>query len=195
MRNIRDVVYEVEDVIDAFVTQAIEKKAKNFAQRVLTSPVDLHSFGEQIKEVKKKVEDARIEYANHKVDDQGKSEKHKVRPPREKGVVGFEDETEKLIRRLNEETDDIDVISLIGMLGLGKTTLAWKVFNEPEFFHKFPVRIWLSISQDFSDKDIFISILKEFINIDEDIRQRNEQELARIAADYLEKGYHAKLHA
>ncbi|KAH6838113.1 hypothetical protein C2S53_001204 [Perilla frutescens var. hirtella] len=186
VQNIRDVVYEVEDVLDAFVTQLIEKKSKNYFLKFWKSPVDLHTIGKQVEDVKKKVEQARIDYANHKVSDEHESQKPEVRPPREKDVVGFEDVMEELIRRLTEETNDFDVVSLIGMFGLGKTTLAWKLFNDPAILYEFPIRIWLSISQEFSDKDIFLGILKEFTSITEEIRQKDDRELARTVASHLQ---------
>ncbi|KAG6415627.1 hypothetical protein SASPL_123040 [Salvia splendens] len=187
VRNIRDVVYEVEDVIDAFITQAMEKKSTSAFLKFWKPSVNLQDVGRKVVEVREKVDKARVDFANLSVHDQDDNEKSEARPPRLKDVVGFEDVTKELIERLTGDTDYFDVVSVIGMFGLGKTTLAWKIFNYPEILYKFPVRIWLPISQEFSDKDIFLDILKEFITIDDDLRQKDRLQLAVIVADYLSK--------
>ncbi|KAG6389302.1 hypothetical protein SASPL_150769 [Salvia splendens] len=109
-----------------------------------------------------------------------------VRPPRQKGVVGFTDVAEEVVGHLTKETNYFDVVSLVGMFGLGKTTLAWQVFNNPEIIYKFPVRIWLPISYSLSNKDIFLATLKEFTAINEDLCRKDDKELAQIVASYLE---------
>ncbi|KAL1558881.1 putative late blight resistance protein R1A-10 [Salvia divinorum] len=185
VRNIRDVVYEVEDVIDAFITQAMEKKSTSAFLKFWKPSVKLHDIGKKVEEVREKVDKARVDFANLSVHDLDDYEKPEARPPRQKDVVGFEDVTNELIGRLTGDTDYFDVVSLIGMFGLGKTTVAWKIFNDPEILYKFPVRIWLPISQEFSDKDIFLAILKEFTTIDDELRQKDSMLIAPIVADFL----------
>lgn len=102
--------------------------------------------------------------------------------------MGFEDEAATLMKFLAEETEHLDVISIIGMPGLGKTTLAGKIFHDPKIQFQFPVRIWIYVSQDFTKKDIFLSILKEFERITEEISCKSDQELANMVASRLASG-------
>ncbi|KAG6388149.1 hypothetical protein SASPL_153348 [Salvia splendens] len=187
VQNIRDVVYEVEDVVDLFVTKAIEKKAKGTSLKFWKPSYDLHTIGGKVEEVKKKVERARMDFANLTIDHENRSEKPQIWPLRERDVVGFVDVTNDLIHRLTQVTDYLDVVSLTGMFGLGKTTVARKIFNDPAIIYEFPIRIWLHISQEFSNKDVFLAIIKAFTAITEDIRQKDEEDLRRDVADRLEK--------
>ncbi|KAL0318441.1 UNVERIFIED_CONTAM: putative late blight resistance proteinR1A-10 [Sesamum angustifolium] len=74
------------------------------------------------------------------------------------------------------------------MPGLGKTTLAGKIFRDPAIQYEFPTRIWVYVSQEFTRKDIFLAILREFTRPDEEMYQKTDQELARLVASHLERG-------
>ncbi|KAL0285623.1 UNVERIFIED_CONTAM: putative late blight resistance proteinR1B-16 [Sesamum calycinum] len=74
------------------------------------------------------------------------------------------------------------------MPGLGKTTLARKIFNDPVIQYKFPVCIWIYISKEFTKKDIFLAILKEFTRIDENVNGKSDHELAQLVAAHLDRG-------
>ncbi|XP_042048078.1 putative late blight resistance protein homolog R1A-10 [Salvia splendens] len=186
VNNIRDVVYEAEDTIDAFVTLSTDNnRSRNYFAKAFKSLLTLHDIGKRVKEVRVKVDKGRADFNLLSLPDEDKHEKPEVRPPRHKNVVGFEDVFTELIERLTTETNYIDVISLTGMFGLGKTTLAWKIFNDRRIVFEFPLRIWVSVSQQFSDKDIFIAILEKIIPINEELRAKDEQHLSEMVATHL----------
>ncbi|KAL0441086.1 UNVERIFIED_CONTAM: putative late blight resistance proteinR1B-16 [Sesamum radiatum] len=192
VRQIRDVVYEAEDIIDALVTQAAESKSKSYFSEAFDTPGKLHSIIKDVEIVSDKVkeiygDETRIDFANLIVGDGGPAESE--RPFQRRGeVVGLEDEAETLVGYLLEESQQLDVISIIGMPGLGKTTLAGKVFSAPVIQYEFPNRIWVYVSQEFTRKDIFLAILREFTRLDEDMYHKSDQELARLVSSYLDKG-------
>ncbi|KAH6763419.1 hypothetical protein C2S52_020852 [Perilla frutescens var. hirtella] len=189
VRQIQNVVYEAEDVIDSIVTQANEAKSKNYFQRAFQNRADIT---EQVDSVCRKIRDiydkGRVDFAFINVDDGEPPEKNEAPILRKDNVVGFEDEAETLMGYLAQETENLDVISIIGMPGLGKTTLSGKIFHDPQIQYQFPVRIWIYISQEFTNKDIFLSILKEFTRITEDINSKSDVELANMVESFLASG-------
>lgn len=100
-------------------------------------------------------------------------------------VVGFEDEEATLMSYLNGETKELDVISIIGMPGLGKTTLAMKIFENEKICYQFPIRIWVYVSQRFNSRDVFLNILKKFTS--NDMSGLSDEELAQSVRACLAK--------
>ncbi|KAK4438498.1 Disease resistance protein RPM1 [Sesamum alatum] len=102
-------------------------------------------------------------------------------------VVGFEDEAENIIQYLNEESKELDVISIVGMSSLGKTTLARKILRDPRIEYEFPTRLWVYVSQVYRVKDIFLSILRDLSWITEDMYDKTKREIAQTLRVRLEK--------
>ncbi|KAL0356354.1 UNVERIFIED_CONTAM: hypothetical protein Sradi_4082300 [Sesamum radiatum] len=79
VRKIRDVVYEAEDIIDAFVTQAAENQSKSYFLRAFQTPVKLHGVATEIERVSAKVKEiygdkSTIDFASLTVGDGGSEE-------------------------------------------------------------------------------------------------------------------------
>ncbi|TXG47845.1 hypothetical protein EZV62_027139 [Acer yangbiense] len=78
-------------------------------------------------------------------------------------VYGRDEDKEKIIQRLVEivaDSDDISVYPIVGIGGLGKTTLAQMVFNDERAMRHFELRIWVCISEDFGVKRIIKAIIE-----------------------------------
>lgn len=102
-------------------------------------------------------------------------------------MVGFEDEAATIIMYLTEQTQQLDVISIVGMRGLGKTTVARKVFYDPAIEYKFPTRIWVYVSQMFTEKDVFLTLLREFSTSLDDMQSQSDEKLAQLVTANLER--------
>ncbi|KAL3509039.1 hypothetical protein ACH5RR_028440 [Cinchona calisaya] len=74
-------------------------------------------------------------------------------------VVELHDEVRKVIDRLVRGSRNLEVIPIVGMPGLGKTTFAKNVYQNPSILNHFHVRHWCSVSQVYNTKNLLLQIL------------------------------------
>ncbi|KAL8106882.1 hypothetical protein AgCh_023611 [Apium graveolens] len=77
-------------------------------------------------------------------------------------VVGFEDDIKTLMAELESEDLALKLISIHGMWGLGKTSLATKLYNSSELRH-FESRVKVCVSHEYNINDILKRIVKSFL--------------------------------
>uniref|UniRef100_A0A2N9GMZ7 NB-ARC domain-containing protein n=1 Tax=Fagus sylvatica TaxID=28930 RepID=A0A2N9GMZ7_FAGSY len=81
---------------------------------------------------------------------------------RDSDVIGRDDDKEKIIDLLMHPSEDgtVPVISIVGIGGLGKTTLAQWVYNDERVAKNFASRIWVCVSEEFTVLKLAKEILK-----------------------------------
>ncbi|XP_027116963.2 putative late blight resistance protein homolog R1A-3 [Coffea arabica] len=92
-------------------------------------------------------------------------------------MVGLDDEAGEVIERLIWGPEHVEIVPIVGMAGLGKTTLAQKVYNDSSVICNFHIRLWCTVSQAYNMKNVLLQILcsegkhsrmdDEFQNLDE----------------------------
>lgn len=93
-------------------------------------------------------------------------------------IVGFEDVKDELIGKLKGGSSGLDVISIVGMAGLGKTTLANKLYSDESVVSHFNIHAHCCVSQEYTRKDLLLAILRNITDERAKLRRETENELA-----------------
>ncbi|CAN4124459.1 unnamed protein product [Withania somnifera] len=78
---------------------------------------------------------------------------------RNEEIVGFEDVRKELREKLIKGCRELNVISIVGMPGLGKTTLAYKLYSDESVISHFDIRAQCCVSQVYQRMDLLLTLL------------------------------------
>ncbi|KAH9726509.1 putative disease resistance RPP13-like protein 1 [Citrus sinensis] len=205
--SLRDLAYDVEDILDVFATRALEHKliaehdheaSTSKVQRLL--PVAFfrcfnrytvkfnHSMRSSVKDITGRLEELckqRIELGLQLTPGGASSNTAAQRRPpsssvpTERTVFGRHQDKAKILEMVSANSPsghaNIAVIPIVGMGGIGKTTLAREVYNDKEVeTFKFDIKAWVCVSEDFDVLSISRAILESITYSSCDLKALNE---------------------
>ncbi|XP_047959853.1 putative late blight resistance protein homolog R1B-14 [Salvia hispanica] len=101
---------------------------------------------------------------------------------------GFGDASREIMDKLTNGVDDrqLQVIPIVGMGGIGKTTLAKHVYALPYIKEHFDIRAWVTISQNFDTREILCELLSQANRKSkEQMSEMSEYEVGEALHKYL----------
>ncbi|KAM3338449.1 putative disease resistance protein RGA1 [Capsicum galapagoense] len=162
LEELKDVLYDADDFLDEVQTYHVLQQSQRVKQKVwfaVFSPFKLFVFRYRMSH---KVKDIR-ERLDSIAADKGKFHLSVISVGVEmkrdltysfilpSDVVGRRNESEEVVEVLMQNDGDecLSVVSIVGIGGVGKTTLVKLVYRDERIVKNFPLRIWLCASQDF----------------------------------------------
>ncbi|KAL8486400.1 hypothetical protein ACS0TY_023187 [Phlomoides rotata] len=106
-------------------------------------------------------------------------------------IYGRDEEKEKIVDMLVTQVKDcesLSVLPIIGVGGIGKTTLAQMVYNDRRVSKHFYPKLWVSVSDDFDLKVVLKGIIKSATRARPDLEDFDSLRL-RVRQELYEKRY------
>ncbi|XP_078149396.1 putative disease resistance protein RGA3 [Carex rostrata] len=188
LMKLKDVMYDADEVIDLCLIKAKEDPATSSSRSSLNAhcgchflscfrnPSFAHKIGSKIKEINLRLEEIAKSKANLGLAilpgtfDQGSRVDSVMRRKTDPSIVladiagkKIEEDTELLVNWLTQEENDgcenVRVCGIVGMGGIGKTTLAKRIFNDRRI-EGFQLKIWVCISKEVRIVEVFKCLIR-----------------------------------
>ncbi|KAL0356316.1 UNVERIFIED_CONTAM: putative disease resistance RPP8-like protein 2 [Sesamum radiatum] len=92
--------------------------------------------------------------------------------------VGLDEDLLIIKDRLTGSESKLEVIPIMGMGGIGKTTLAANVYGDPLIEYHFDARAWITLSQVYNVPDILLQVLNSLRKLSDTMLHQSEDELS-----------------
>ncbi|XP_016483503.1 disease resistance protein RGA2-like [Nicotiana tabacum] len=172
LEELKDVLYDADDFLDEIQTYGQQRQRLKSKVGFLLSPFKLllfrYKMSHKIKELRGRLDSIGADKAKFHLSEKTIALEMKrdltysfILPS---DVVGRRNEIEEIVEVLMQENgfdECLSVVSIVGIGGVGKTTLAKLVYRDERVVKHFPLRIWLCASQDID----VIKLARNIVNL------------------------------
>ncbi|KAB2092139.1 hypothetical protein ES319_A02G008200v1 [Gossypium barbadense] len=179
LKRLRDVAYEADEVLDEIAYEFLRRKVEigdQMWRKVRDTPSTVtfqHNMANKVKDILNSLDDL-----NKIAKDYGlqqlaidqrifiPSNVETVSFLDDSNIVGRKNDVSKVVDMLLSPQDDrtVSVVPIVGMAGIGKTTLARLLYHDVDVERRFDVRFWVCVSDDFNVKRILREMLEHDMN-------------------------------
>ncbi|KAH6767849.1 hypothetical protein C2S52_018832 [Perilla frutescens var. hirtella] len=154
--EIRDLAHKIEDIVEHFMWQQTRSSYVPMKPSSVKLEDQLKGLTEEIGLIVGEMMEERP--SDHL---QAAVSSSPVRPAttvNNDAVIGLDDDVMAIKELLCGQSSHLQVIPIVGMGGIGKTTLARTVYDDRVILEYFEIRAWLTVSQNYSFRNILLSL-------------------------------------
>ncbi|XP_022739896.1 putative disease resistance protein At1g50180 [Durio zibethinus] len=198
--DIRDVAYDTEEVIETYVSRAASQNTFD----LVTKPFYLYKVGRKIESIRSRIREISGRRETYGVVRNGRSAREGSdanerlrwwRQPsphvEEDDIIELVEDTKALLTQLTSMESRRRVVSIVGMGGLGKTTLAKRLYNHNDVKNHFDCRAWIYVSKEYRRREILQGIITDVNALNRDemevLEKLKEEELLKKLHEFLEE--------
>ncbi|CAA3009166.1 late blight resistance homolog R1A-3 isoform X1 [Olea europaea subsp. europaea] len=188
-REIRDTAYEFEDIIESYISKNFGQEGFQERQmRYQTFCKNLEIIADEIDSIKTKAAKLKELWRATGLHQSQRTSlptsPSRIAPSSNNAMFGFHNDLIQIMDRLTRDKPDLRIIPIIGMGGIGKTTLAKNVYDHQQIALHFDRRAWVSISQEYREREVLLNLLDSMKQLSAEMRQEKSTEKLK---EYLYK--------
>ncbi|WMV43218.1 hypothetical protein MTR67_036603 [Solanum verrucosum] len=166
LQKLNVATYEVDDILDEYKTKATLFSQSAYGRYHPKAIPFRHKVGKRMDQVMKTLdaiaEERRNFHLQEKIIERQAARRETgsiLTEPQVYGRGKEEDEIVKILINNVSNAQQLSVLPILGMGGLGKTTLAQMVFNDQRVTEHFHPKIWVCVSDNFDEKRLMKTII------------------------------------
>ncbi|XP_011072173.1 putative late blight resistance protein homolog R1A-10 [Sesamum indicum] len=163
-RQIVVVADEAEDIIDSHVVDQLRDGSRDQSHATITTSSfcqDIDKVIEKIDLIKKDLMIVKEEWGDVQEQKPVASASVRSSSSGKNTMVGFDEHLLRIIDELTRDESNLQILPIVGMGGIGKTTLARNAFDHPYVVNRFDICIWFTISQVYNVREILLHYLND----------------------------------
>ncbi|KAM5551914.1 hypothetical protein ABKV19_026661 [Rosa sericea] len=184
LNDLRHLAYDIDDLLNTFSNEMLEReqlklhqtgtsKVLGFLTKVPHKVKFNFNMNSEIDDIANRLQDIfdrkkklGLKYIEHTSTSTSSSQRTPSSYVLDGPVVGRDEDARKIFELLSRDVDPssstkYQVVAIVGMGGLGKTTLAGQVFNDVAAVEQFDLKIWVSVSDDFDLETVTRTLYKK----------------------------------
>ena len=168
VRRLKDVVYDADDLLDVVAIHQLQRGgvARKVSDFFSSSNQVTFRFkmSHRLKDIKERIDNSAKDISMFRLNRREILDNI----PRDtlsfvsiSETVGRDENKKDVIRKLLSSEENLSVVAIVGIGGLGKTTLAQLVYNDETVVRHFELKIWVCVSVGFDVRSLVKEILQE----------------------------------
>ncbi|KAL8544624.1 hypothetical protein ACS0TY_005014 [Phlomoides rotata] len=180
--DVREVAQDAEDAIEIFALKVDTTRNRGLLRRYAYFPFHVYHrnrVGKEILSIRGRLDEIGKRRERYGIRNLGKvgmecsssrrgemvewRRRMASRFQKDKDVVGLNEDANLLLKKvvLDEKRKGLSLAAIVGMGGIGKSTLARKIYNHPTIAARFELRVWVVVSSEFEAEDIMKQIMQQ----------------------------------